>query len=91
MYYTKRHVQRSIDDINQILKTKYKTDKIFLSCKDDNIERDCLTLHIGKEILRFTQFAHSSDKFYAMELLYSVLAVLKLTELKVMNLGEIKK
>lgn len=73
MYYTKRHVQRSIDYINEILKTKYKTEKIFLSCKDDNIERDCLTLHYGKEILRFPQIFHSSDKFYAMELLYTVL------------------
>ena len=85
--YTKRHVERKILEINDILKSVDKN--LSFSCKDDFSERGCLTLNINdkkklnkinkesrRNKLRFSQFRYSSDKIHALELVEMLLKCL---------------
>lgn len=84
---TKDQVERKIFQVNELLKNVDK--KLSISCKDDDIERGCITLHTSdkkksdkinsesrRNKLRFTQFPHSSDKVHALELVEILLMLL---------------
>ena len=77
MYYTKREVNKNIELVNDLLESMNLKTKIFFSCKDDDIERDCLTIHVGKNIKRFTSLRYTSDKVFNLEIIGQLLTALK--------------